>query len=154
MSIKCQYQSLHKIKIRKLQPIKDISFVCFCFMFFCFFLFFFWQHPMPCVILVPRPGVEPGSLTVRAESSPLDLQGIQVSSFKYHLSPNTLKLIYIRYYLSNCNVKIITEKHFSLTSSYQKFHTPPCFTMFFLLSSSWLCLIRIKDYQKNKLFVS
>ena len=44
------------------------------------------------------------------ESSPLDLQGIQVSSFKYHLSPNTLKLIYIRYYLSNCNVKIITEK--------------------------------------------
>ena len=41
------------------------------------FLFFFFLHLTACGILVPRPGVKPGSLAVRARSpsQPLDCQG-------------------------------------------------------------------------------
>ena len=38
--------------------------------------YFFWLNCPACRILVPHPGIEPGSLAVKAESSPLDHQGI------------------------------------------------------------------------------
>ena len=44
--------------------IKKSSFLCFLFCFY-FLVGFFWLHHVVCGILVPRPGIESGSLSVQ-----------------------------------------------------------------------------------------
>ena len=44
----------------------------------------FWLSCPACRILVPHPGIEPGSLAVKAESSPLDHQGISKKNILSH----------------------------------------------------------------------
>ena len=56
--------------------------------FHLFFFFFFWPHCTACGILVPQPGIEPGSLAVKARS-PTHWTAREVPEH-FHLYPKPL----------------------------------------------------------------
>ena len=56
------------------------------------FFFFFWSHYTACGILVPQPGIEPGSSAVKAQSPNLKMtrEFLEIHEFEFKTSGTSL----------------------------------------------------------------